>query len=144
MVVSPQYDMHDINLKLQGKEKGLYFFFKNYILLIMLLQWSWFFPSTQHTPLPQSTPTPLFMSMDHGFKFFGYSLSYTVLYIPWLFCNYLFILLNPLTSLSFPPHPSPIWHPSKCSPYQWFCLCSSLLSLFQLLIDMYLLPFYCS
>ena len=46
---------------------------------------------------------------------------------PWLFCNYLFVLLNPLTSS---PIPLPIWQPSKCSLYPWFCLCSCLLSLF--------------
>ena len=39
-------------------------------------------PSTQHPPLPQAIPTPLFMSMSHEYKFCGYSISYTVLYIP--------------------------------------------------------------
>ena len=39
-------------------------------------------PSIQHLPLPQAIPTPLFMSMGHAYKFFGYSISYTVLYIP--------------------------------------------------------------
>ena len=38
--------------------------------------------STQHPPLPQAIPTPLFMSMGHVCKFHGYSISYTVLYIP--------------------------------------------------------------
>ena len=50
---------------------------------------------------------------------------------PWLFCNYLFVLLNPLASTPIPSHSPPIWHPSKCSLYPWFCLCfSCLLSLF--------------
>ena len=49
---------------------------------------------------------------------------------PWLFCNYLFILLNPLTSSLIPLYLLPIWQPSKCSPYPWFCLCSCLLGLF--------------
>ena len=35
-------------------------------------------PPTQH----QAIPPPLFMSMGHRYKFFGYSASYTVLYIP--------------------------------------------------------------
>ena len=39
-------------------------------------------PSIQHLPLPQAIPTPLFMSMGHAYKFFGYCISYTVLYIP--------------------------------------------------------------
>ena len=34
------------------------------------------------TPFPQAIPTPLFMSMGQACKFFGYSISYTVLYIP--------------------------------------------------------------
>ena len=32
--------------------------------------------------LPEAIPTPLFMSMGHAQMFFGYSISYTVLYIP--------------------------------------------------------------
>ena len=38
---------------------------------------------------------------------------------PWLFCNYLFVLLNPLTSLPMPPHPPSNRQPSKQSPYPW-------------------------
>ena len=53
------------------------------------------------------------MFMDNAYKFFGYSISYTVLYLPWLFCDYLFVLLNPLTSSSILPHPCPIWQPSN-------------------------------
>ena len=37
-----------------------------------------FLPLPQHLPLPQAIPTPLFMSMDHAYKFLGYSISYTV------------------------------------------------------------------
>ena len=57
----------------------------NYILLIMLLQLSQFFPlclSTQHLPLPQAVPPALFMSIGHTYKLFGYCISYTVLDIP--------------------------------------------------------------
>ncbi|KAF6109649.1 hypothetical protein HJG60_010887 [Phyllostomus discolor] len=35
-----------------------------------------------HAPHPQAIPTPLFISMGHTYKFFGYSTSYTVLYCP--------------------------------------------------------------
>ena len=72
-------------------------------------------PFIQYHPLPQAIPTPLFIFMGHACKFFGYSISYTVLYIPWLFRSYLFVLLNPLTSLPILPHTSPIWQSSKHS-----------------------------
>ena len=38
--------------------------------------------STQHLPLPQAITTTMFMSMGDEYKFFRYSISYTVLYIP--------------------------------------------------------------
>ena len=37
------------------------------------------------------------MSMGLVYKFFGYSISYTVLNIPCLLCTYQFVLLNPRT-----------------------------------------------
>ena len=104
------------------------------ILLIMLLELSWFFPLWPPPPstlqLPQAISPPLFTSKGHVYKFSGYSISCTVLYIPWLLCNDLFVLLNPLTSSLISLHLPPIWQPSKCSPYHWLCLCSCLLSLF--------------
>ena len=51
----------------------------------MLLQLSQYFLVcllTQYTQLPQANPTPLFMSVGNAYKFFGYSISYMVLYIP--------------------------------------------------------------
>ena len=42
------------------------------------------------------------MSLGHVCRFFGYSFPYTVLYSPCLFCNYLFVFLNPLNSHPFP------------------------------------------
>ena len=62
---------------------GIYFF--NCILLILLLQlsqFSPFAPSTQHPLLTQAISPPLFLSMSHAYKFFSYSISYTLLYIP--------------------------------------------------------------
>ena len=35
--------------------------------------------SIRHLQLPQAIPPPLFMSIGHEFKFFGYSIFYTVL-----------------------------------------------------------------
>ena len=60
-------------------------YLKNYILLILLLQLSQFFPFAllhSASPFPQAIPRPLFMSMGQVYKFFIYSNSYTVLYIP--------------------------------------------------------------
>ena len=37
------------------------------------------------------------------------AISYSVFISPWLFCNYLLVLLNPLTSSPIPPNPPPIW-----------------------------------
>ena len=39
-------------------------------------------PSTLYPHSCQAIPLPLFMSMGHAYKFFGYLISYTVLYIP--------------------------------------------------------------
>ena len=42
--------------------------------------------STQRPPpprqLPQAFPSPLFISIGQAYKFSGYSISYTVVYIP--------------------------------------------------------------
>ena len=83
----------------------------------MLLQFSKFFLLflllTQHHPLPQAIPKAWFMSIS------SLATPFPILYLTslWLFCNYLFVRLNPLTSLSMPPHTPPIWQPSTCSPY---------------------------
>ena len=58
-------------------------FFLKYILLIVLLQLSQFFYplySPHHcTPLPQAFPLSQFMSLGRTYKFFGFSISYTIL-----------------------------------------------------------------
>ena len=102
-----------------------------YVLLIIVLQLSWFFPIC---PPPLNTPYSLRQSPTivhvHGscvqvlwlFHFLYCTIS------PWLFCDYLLVLLKPLTSSPIPPHLPLTWQPSKYSPYPWFCLCSCLLS----------------
>ena len=60
---------------------------KNYFLLIMLLQLSQFFPFGPTPPsplpwLPRAVPAPLVTSVGPADKFFVFSISYTVLYIP--------------------------------------------------------------
>ena len=78
--------MHNINSydKLVFSTPTLVYSFFNYILLIMLLQLSQFSlpPVHQVSPTPSGNPTPLFMSMGHAYKFIGYYMSCTVLYIP--------------------------------------------------------------
>ena len=82
-----------------------------YTLLIMLLQLSWFFP---HCPPLPSTPHSLRQSLHHCshpwiMHIGSVATPFPILYFPfpWLFCNYLFVLLNPLTSPPiFPTLPS--------------------------------------
>ena len=115
------------------------FLFVNYILLIMLLQLFQFFPlwspppSTLHSlrQSPHHCSCPWVMCISSLVIPFPI-LSFTS---PWLFCNYLFLLINPLTSSSILWHPLPIWQPSKCSPYPEFCLCSCLLRFFFFFLD---------
>ena len=56
-------------------------YFIDYAITVVLM-----FPplyiSTQHPPLSQAIPPPLFMSTGHVYKFFGSSISYPVCYIP--------------------------------------------------------------
>ena len=46
------------------------------------------------------------MSMGHAYKFFGYSISYTVLNTLCLFCTYKFLLLDPYTFSLILPLPT--------------------------------------
>ena len=89
-----------------GKVRGVFFFYC--ILLTMLLQLSCFF---LFAPLPPSTPHSLRQSSHHcscpwGMRVSSLSSPFPVLYltIPWPVCNYLFVLLNLLTSSPIPPH----------------------------------------
>ena len=107
----------------------------NCILLIMLLQLSWFFSLY---PPPPSTPHSLRQSPHHCSCLWvkcisSLSTPFPLLYFTslWLFCSYLFLLLNPLILSLIRTHPPPIRQLIKYSLYSWFCLCSScLLSLF--------------
>ena len=55
--------------------------------------------SLRQSPHPCSCPWVMCVS--------SLATPFPILYItcPWLFCNYLFVLLNPLTSSPIPPHP---------------------------------------
>ena len=77
-------------------------------MLLQLSQLSPYCPPSPSTlPFPQAIPMPLFMSMGHTYKFLA--APYPILYFtsPWLFCNYLFVLPNPLTSSPILPYPLP-------------------------------------
>ena len=105
----PTYCLNEMSLFLPFLYLGCCCCF-NYILLIILLQLSQFSPFTplHQTPLfPQAIPhncsCPWVMHIG------SLATPSPVLYVtsPWLFCNYLFVLLN-LTSSPIPPHLSPI------------------------------------
>ena len=64
-------------------------------------------PSTQHPLLPQAIPTPLFLSLGHAISSSATPCHILYLTSPWLFSNYLFVFLNPLTSSSIPRQPFP-------------------------------------
>ena len=73
-------------------------------------------------PLPPGTLYSLRQSLHHCSCPWVMCISslatpFSALYFisPWLFCNYLFVLLNPLTSSPILLHPPPIWQPSKHS-----------------------------
>ena len=82
-------------------------------------------PSTQFPPLPEAIPTTLFMSMGHAYSSLATPFLILCFTSPWLFCNHLFVLVNPLTSSPIPLHPLSHWQLSK-----WFRLSSHLLILF--------------
>ena len=67
-------------------------------------QFSLFAPLHPAFPTPSGNPYTI-VHVHGSWEFLHYSISYTVLYSPWLFCNYLFVSLNPLTSSPIPLHP---------------------------------------
>ena len=93
---------------------SFFFVFFKYILQITLLPLSQFLSlclpwrcslQVPSSPFPPAIPHPQFISMGHAYKFFGYSISYTVLTSPCLYCTYQFVL-NPcifLPILLLPP-----------------------------------------
>ena len=72
-----------------------------YILLIMLLQLSHvflsFIPLCSVPLLPSSNSPPQFMSLGHTCKFFGFSISYTILNLPLTILYLPIMLLIPCT-----------------------------------------------
>ena len=65
----------------QLKITALVLYFIDYAITVVLI-FPLCPPPPSTPPQPHAIPTPLFMSMGHAYKFFGYSISSTVLYIP--------------------------------------------------------------
>ena len=115
-----------------NQNSDMFCFVLNYILLIVRLQLSWFPPFAPLHPAPP-TPSGNHCSCPWVMDISSLATPFPILYFisPWLLCNYLFVLLNPLICSPIPTHPPPIWQPSTCSLYPRICLCSSyLFSLF--------------
>ena len=97
---------------------AIYLFFKLYIIdygitVVPIFPLCPPLPSTAHSlrQHPQHCACPWVMYVS------SLAAPFPILYFTsaWLFCNYLFLLLNPITSSPIPLHPPPIWQPSKCS-----------------------------
>ena len=100
-----------------------------YILLIMLLELSYsphFIPLHPAHPVLPTFPLPpapasWFMSMGHTYRFFGFSIFYTILNLPLTIFYLPFMLPFPVP---FPPFPPPLSHWSMWSPGDLhFCDC---------------------
>ena len=89
---------------------NIIFSFFKYILLIMLLQLSYFFsslsPSALHSP-PSNIPSPpQFMYMGRTYKFLGFSISYVNLLVSIMYQPFVLLILCSFSSI--PPSPSPL------------------------------------
>ena len=125
-------------------------FFKVYFLDYTITLVPFFLPfiPLYPSPLPPLYP-PQFMFMGHTYKFFGYSVSYTILNLP-MFILYLpFMLLIPCNFHPFSPLPLPIDYP-PCDlhfygsvPILVVCLVCFFFKV-HLLIVMSMLSFCCS
>ena len=96
----------------------IFFLFFKCILLIMLLQFSHFFlpflPICPVLPFLPAFPPPQFMSMGRTYKFFGFSISCTILDLP---LSILFLAILLLIPCTFPPiRPLPTDNP-PCDLY---------------------------
>ena len=79
------------------------FYFIDYTMVVVLTSPP-IPPSTQHPPLPQAIP-PTIVHV-HVSCVGSLATPFPMLYFTslWLFCNYLFVILNPLTSSPIPTH----------------------------------------
>ena len=128
-----------------GRDPDSSVLFCNSWIMLLQLSWSSPLPPPQHFPLSQATPPPLFTSMGHASKFFGYSISCTVHPHGYSVTTHLYFLIPS------PPHPfsypTPIGQPSKGSPqiHDSVSVLVCLICFLDSIVDRYVfLPFYCS
>ena len=120
-------------------------YFTDYAVIVVPVSLS-LSPSTQHpTTLRQS---PHHCSCPWVMCISSLAPPFPILYCipPWLFCNYLFVLLNPLTSspISLYPLLSGNHQNVLCIHDSVSVVCLVCLFKIQLLIDLYFLPLYYS
>ena len=142
----------------QSEDPIYLFFFLNIFIdyAITVVPFSPFYSRSPCTPPPTHIPPLQFTSMGHTYKFFGFSISYTILTLPLSIFYLPFMLLIPCTfspsiSLLLPADNPPCdLHFCDSVPVLVFCLvffcCCCCLLFFQvwLLIVVSFLPFYCS
>ena len=123
------------------------YYFLNHILLFMLLELPPNFPLCLPSPscLRQSShccPCPWVLHICSLVTLFP-MLHFTS---SWLFWDYQFVLLNPFTFFTRPPTILPsVKHQNVLCIYESISVLLVYFAFYiQLLIDMYLLPFYCS
>ena len=122
-----------------------FLFFRLYFIdyAITVLIFPTLLPLHPAPPIPQAVPLSLFTSMSHAYTFFGYSISYTLLYIPMLWCNFLFVLLNTLTSSPIPLSSGN--HKNNLCIHDSVSVSVCLVCFLDSIVERYLfLPFYCS
>ena len=102
--------------------------------------------SSTQPPTPSGNPhtvvqvhgSPHICSLDTLFPMLYFTFT-------WLFCNYLFVFLHPLTSSPITPHPlTPGNHQNILCIYDSVSLLLVYFVFLDSVVDMYLLPFYCS
>ena len=110
-------------------------------MLLQLSQFSPFAPSYPASPGPSGNPHTTVHA--HGFCIYVLWLLFSLLYIPWLFCDYQLVLLSPFIFFSHTPNAPPIWQPSKHSLYLQFCFCSACLFIPFFRLNYWQICIYC-
>ena len=132
-------------------------YFIDYAITVVLIFHPWALPpSSPQSPrqCPHHCSCPRVMCIS------SLATTFLILYFtpPWLICNYLFVLPNPLTSSPILPNPPRLPqsgnHQNALHIHDpvsvllvclvWFFVSNLVSTIFRLLIDMYLLPFYSS
>ena len=147
------YTLNVYILMTWDKYSPVFSFFNHLNHFSIILYWLWYYSSPNFPPFApfhhtSSTPSgnpPNHCSHPWIMQVSSLAPPFPILYFtsPWLFCNYLLVCLNPLTSWPIPPRPPPMWQPSKHSLYPWFSLCSSCLLRLFLRFNFWYISIYC-